>query len=98
MWSDDVKAEAISRCSDGRGFVMTGGDLSTVRFPDDPMYKVPSVSRLEAMCDVVQKEFNFRATKPTLSQQLESLWNDIHNGQLNTDGTFYQSLKPHLHK
>ena len=51
MWSDDVKAEAIARCSDNKDFIMEDGDLSTVRFPDDPEFPVPTLSRLEAMCD-----------------------------------------------
>ena len=98
MWSDDVKAEAIARCSDNKDFIMEDGDLSTARFPDDPEFPVPTLSRLEAMCDVVQKEWRAIPKKPTIEEQLEYLWHDINNNSLNKGGTFYKLMRPHLHK
>lgn len=103
MFSDDVKAEAISRLSGGKSFVMSDGDLTKIAFPNDPTYQVPSVPQIEAMCEVVQKEEDLKlkyspAPKPTIQQQLENLWKDMHNDSLNKDGSFYKSLFPHLHK
>lgn len=103
MFSDDVKAEAIRRLSGGKSFIMEDSDLSRISFPNDPTYQVPSVSQIEAMCEVVQKEEDLKSKylpkpKPSIQQQLESLWFDIHNDCLDKNGSFYKSLLPHLHK
>ena len=103
MFSDDVKAEAISSLSDGKSFVMEDGDLSKVTFPQDPTYPVPSPAQIEAMCEVVQKEEDLKAkyapdAKPSIQNQLEMLWHDIDNNCLNKEGSFYKTLFPHLHK
>lgn len=103
MYSDDVKAEAIRRLCDGRSFVMTEGDLSTISFPNDPLFPPIPEAQIEAMCEVVQKEWDIAAKyapppKPTIAQQLEYLWHDIDNNCLNKGGSFYKSLQPHLHK
>lgn len=103
MYSDDVKAEAIRRLSGGKSFIMEDGNLSKVTFPNDPEYQVPFPAQIEAMCEVVQKEEDLKAKyapppKPSIQQQLENLWNDIHNDSLNKQGSFYKSLFPHLHK
>ena len=101
-FSDDVKAEAISRCSGGRDFAMVNGDVALVIF-SEATYERPSPSRILAMCEVVQKEFDLLKKhapppKPTIEQQLEYLWKDIRDGKLNTTGEFYTLLYPHLHK
>lgn len=103
MYSDDVKAEAIRRLSGGKSFIMEDGDLTKITFPHDPTYRVPFPAQIEAMCEVVQKEEDLKAKyapspKPTITQQLENLWNDIDNDCLNKQGSFYKSLFPHLHK
>ena len=102
MFSDDVKAEAISRLAGGRSFIMSGGDLGSIRFPQDPDFPPIGVARLEAMCEEVQKEWEIRdkytIPKPTVEEQLEYLWQDIHNNSLNKGGTFYNLMLPHLHK
>jgi len=103
MFSDDVKAEAIRRLSNGRSFIMEDGDLTKISFPNDPMYQAPYAPQIEAMCEVVQKENDLAAKyapkpKPTIEQQLENLWHDIHHNTLNTEGLFYNSLLSHLHK
>lgn len=103
MFSDDVKAEAISRLSGGKSFIMADSDLSKVTFPNDPTYRVPSVAQIEAMCEEVQKELDLKAKyspqpKPSIEKQLELLWNDIDNNCLNKEGSFYKTLLQHLHK
>ena len=35
-FSDDVKSEAISRLSDGKDFIMSDGNLLTIKFPSNP--------------------------------------------------------------
>jgi hypothetical protein len=103
MFSDDVKAEAIRRLSGGKSFIMEDSDLSRIYFPNDPTYQVPSVSQIEAMCEVVQKEEDLKSKylpkpKPSIQQQLEDIWHDIHHNSLNKEGLFYNTLLPHLHK
>jgi len=103
MWSDDVKAEAISRLSGGKSFVMSGGDLNSVIFPNNPEFPCIPVCQIEAMCEEVQKEWDIKKKhasppKPTIEKQLEYLWKDIDNNSLNKTGTFYKMLQPYLNK
>ena len=98
MFSDDVKAEAIRRLSDGKDFIMTDGDMSTIMFPHDPEFPSISVARLEAMCEEVQREWDIRdrfapPPKPTLEEQLELLWHDLNNNSLNKGGSFFNTMK-----
>ena len=103
MFSDDVKAEAISRLAGGRSFIMSGGDLGSIRFPHDPDFQSIPPARLEAMCEEVQKEWDIRdkfapPPKPTLEKQLELLWHDLNNNSLNKGGSFFNMMKQYLDK
>ena len=54
-FSDEIKTQAIGCVCGDHSFTMTEGDLTTIKFAD-PHIRVPSASRLEAMCEVIAHE------------------------------------------
>ena len=104
MWSDNVKAEAIARLAgEDKAFIMTDGDLESIKFPDDPEFPAISVAKLEAMCEEVQKEIDLEKKyapppMPDIQKQLEYLWHDLNNNSLNKGGTFYKVMMPYFNK
>jgi len=100
MYPDDVIAEAVKRLTNGKNFIITNGDMNSIRFIGDPDYIAPKPAYIRAMCDEILKENELNAKhtlppKPSLEEQLEYLWHDLNNNSLNKGGTFYKMLRPY---
>jgi len=99
-YSDEIKTQAIVRVCGDHSFTMTEGDLTTIKFAD-PHIRVPSASRLEAMCEVIahEKRLEKKLPPPPVTMDLlEMICEDIHAVKLNKGGSFYNALKPYIDK
>ena len=86
-----VLKQAIEEVHPGAGYVLTNIDPYRITFSDnreyDPVVIIKKVKDLS---------YDVAKYRPSTSQLIEKIWKDIDEGKLNTDGSFYEALKPFL--